>query len=86
MNLEAIVQCMGAYCRRADHLAVEGREQGEEMQVSEPSVRLEQVIAALRATEGTTAVQLTHTCEELQRALEIIERLEKYCEQELGGQ
>lgn len=35
---------------------------------------------------SSTAVQLTHTCEELQRALEIIERLEKYCEQELGGQ
>jgi hypothetical protein len=34
----------------------------------------------------STAVQLTHTCEELQRVLRGIERLEKYCEQELGGQ
>jgi hypothetical protein len=34
----------------------------------------------------STAVQLAHACEELQRALEGIERLEKYCEQELGGQ
>jgi hypothetical protein len=33
-----------------------------------------------------TAVQLTHACEELRRALEGIERLEKYCEQEIGGQ
>jgi hypothetical protein len=33
-----------------------------------------------------TAVQLTHTCEELQRALQGIERLEKYRQQELGGQ
>jgi hypothetical protein len=34
----------------------------------------------------STAVQLAHACEELRRALEGIERLEKYCEQELGGQ
>lgn len=35
-------------------------------------------------TSGT-AVQLTHANEELQRALQSIERLEKHCEQELGG-
>jgi hypothetical protein len=34
----------------------------------------------------STAVQLAHACEELRQALEGIERLEKYCEQELGGQ
>jgi ribosomal protein S2 len=34
----------------------------------------------------STAVELTRTREELQRTLEGIERLEKYSEQELGGQ
>jgi len=51
--------------------------------------RVEHLSSRLEVGESlntsSTTVQLAHAHEELQRALQDIERLEKLCEQELGG-